>query len=457
MTINRKAFYGLMASVAAVSLALTGCTASSNTPAASTSASGSAAAQGDDPEHAALTYWYWGESDAPGANDWMKARIADYQKLHPGVTINFVEQTTDTLIGAFATTAQTKSGPDIATQWATIPVLSQAWAGAIAPISDYVDQSEMSNWIGTQENTDKGKVWGVPLYVIGIPLAYNKDLFAKAGLTAGPTTFAELLSDCKALKSAGISPIGMGNKDGYFGAWFFSNFGKQNLDNVSELKSAIVGTNNIADPKYTGYLQAMYDMKQAGCLNDDIGSVTLDQGMSKFKQGQAAMAWGTDGLVTSWSKALGADKIGVVMTPKWGTGKLADVYNTTQSSTAFITSWSQHPKAAAQFLTWLHSKDNLASWYAATGIFPADTRFDQSAIQTDLAKNLWKFDSSPGAVWLENYLPPSVDGDGDLAAGQVITSGGSVADAVSTFQKAVEKWRATNTDEVKNYTTWASN
>jgi len=171
MTIHRKAIYGLMASVAAVSLALTGCTASSTTPDTSTSASGSAAAQGDDPENAALTYWYWGESDAPGANDWMKARIADYQKLHPGVTINFVEQTTDTLIGSFATTAQTKSGPDIATQWATIPVLSQAWAGSIAPISDYVDQAEMANWIGTQENTDKGKVWGAPLYVIGIPLA----------------------------------------------------------------------------------------------------------------------------------------------------------------------------------------------------------------------------------------------------------------------------------------------
>ncbi|MEI8058007.1 MAG: extracellular solute-binding protein [Actinomycetes bacterium] len=450
---SRKAIYGLAAGVAAVSLALSGCTASSDTPVASTSPS--AATQGDDPENAALTYWYWGESDAPGANDWMKARIADYQTAHPGVTINFVEQSTDTLIGAFSTTAQTKSGPDIATQWATIPVLSQAWAGAIAPISDYVPASETDNWIGTQENTDKGKIWGVPLYVIGIPLAYNKDLFTKAGIANGPTTFDELISDCGALKAAGISPVGMGNKDGYFGAWFFSNFGKQQLDDVSELKSAIVGTNNIADPKYTGFYQAMYDMKQKGCLNDDIGSVTLDQGMAKFEQGKAAMAWGTDGLVTKWSKALGADKIGVVKTPVWGTGKLASVYNTTQSSTAFITSWSQHPKAAAQFLTFLHSPENQASWYAATGIFPADTRFDQTAIQTDLAKQLWAFDSSPGAVWLENYLPPSVDGDGDLAAGQVITSGGSVADAVSTFQKAVEKWRATNTDEVKNYTAWA--
>src|SRR5690349_15839272 len=92
---------------------------------------GTSGSAGDDPEHASLTYWYWGESDAPGANDWMKARVAEYQTAHPGVTIKLVPQSTDTLIGAFATAAQTKSGPDIATQWATIPVLSQAWAGAI--------------------------------------------------------------------------------------------------------------------------------------------------------------------------------------------------------------------------------------------------------------------------------------------------------------------------------------
>ena len=77
-----------------------------------------------------LTYWYWAESDAPGANKWMKAMIAQYQKLHPKVHIKLVLQATDTLIGAFKTASQTKKGPDIATQWATLPVLTPAWTGA---------------------------------------------------------------------------------------------------------------------------------------------------------------------------------------------------------------------------------------------------------------------------------------------------------------------------------------
>ena len=439
-----------IAIAAAVAVAAAGCTASS--PSGGGGASGGAG----NAEKANLTYWYWGESDAPGANNWMKARIADYEKLHPGVKIKLVPQSTDTLIGAFTTAAQTKSGPDIATQWATIPVLSQAWAGAVAPVSDYVPEDQRSQWIGTQENTDKGKLYAVPLYVIGVPLAYNKALFAKANITDPPRTFDDLLGDCRKLKAAGVTPIGMGNKDGYFGAWFFSNFGKQNLDSTEELKKAIIGKADITDPKYTGFYEPMHQLKSNGCLNDDIASLTLDQGMAKFGSGQAAMAWGTDGIVNGWAQKLGADKVGITTTPKWGTGKLADVYNTTQSSSAFITSWSENKKAAAQFLTFLHEPKNLTSWYEATGIFPADKQFQPSSIKDDLGKQMWDLDSSDGAVWLENYLPPSVDGDGNLAAGQVITSGGSVAEAVDTFRKAVEKWRSQNPVEVKNYTAWAA-
>jgi raffinose/stachyose/melibiose transport system substrate-binding protein len=439
-----------LAIAAAVAVTAAACTASSP------SSGGSASGGEGDAAKANLTYWYWGESDAPGANDWMKARIAEYQKQHPGVKINLVLQSTDTLIGAFTTAAQSKSGPDIATQWATIPVLSQAWAGAVAPLSDYIPEDQRSQWIGTQENTDKGKLYAMPMYVIGVPLAYNKELFAKAKITDPPTTFDDLLGACRKLKAAGITPIGMGNKDGYFGAWFFSNFGKQNLSSTDELKQAVIGKADITDPKYTGLYEPMHQLKSNGCLNDDIASLTLDQGMAKFGSGKVAMAWGTDGIVNNWAKQLGQDKVGITRTPKWGTGKLADVYNTTQSSSAFITSWSKNKKAAAQFLAFLHEPANLTSWYEATGIFPADKRFQPSSIKTALGKQMWDLDSSDGAVWLENYLPPSVDGDGNLAAGQVITSGGSVGDAVNTFRKAAEKWRSQNPVEVKNYTAWAS-
>ena len=149
---------------------------------ASTAASQNARPTADDPNDADLTYWYWGEDDAPGANGWLKKQVALYEKAHPNVKITVVTQSTDTLTSAFTTAAQTKSGPDIATQWATLPVLTPAWNGSSVPISDYVPAKEIKNWIGTSENMSGGKLWAMPQYLLGIPFVWNKALFKKAGL-----------------------------------------------------------------------------------------------------------------------------------------------------------------------------------------------------------------------------------------------------------------------------------
>jgi raffinose/stachyose/melibiose transport system substrate-binding protein len=101
----------------------------------SASVAGPTATKADDPNNANLTYWYWGEDDAPGATNWIKSEISQYEKAHPKVKITLAVQSTDTLISAFTTAAQTKSGPDIATQWATLPVLTPAWNGWSVPIS----------------------------------------------------------------------------------------------------------------------------------------------------------------------------------------------------------------------------------------------------------------------------------------------------------------------------------
>jgi ABC-type glycerol-3-phosphate transport system substrate-binding protein len=426
---------------------------------AATATSRAARAAGDDPNNANLTYWYWAESDAPGANGWIKKEVALYEKAHPKVKISVVLQSTDTLTSAFTTAAQTKSGPDIATQWATLPVLTPAWNGASVPISDYVPASETKNWIGTAENVSGGKLWGMPQYLLGIPFIWNKAMFKQAGLNPnkGPKTWTEFLADAKKLKAAGLTPLGMGNKDGYGGAWFFSLIGKQNLNSMDELKAAMIGKAKFSDPKYSAFYALLADLKKKGYLNSDVASISFDQGLNLFEQKKVAMQWVTDGHVTSASKALGGSKaMGIGEIPVWGKGKLATSYDTTQSSTAFITSWSKHPKAAAQFLTFLHSQQALTAWYKATGVFPADKRFKASLVKDPIAKKQLALDLSPVSVWPENFLPPQVDGNADLPAGELITSGsGSPADAVKLWEREIVKWKAQHPDEFKNYTKWA--
>jgi raffinose/stachyose/melibiose transport system substrate-binding protein len=426
---------------------------------AATAASKTTKTAGDDPNNASLTYWYWAESDAPGANNWIKKEVALYEKAHPKVKISIVLQSTDTLTSAFTTAAQTKSGPDIATQWATLPTLTPAWAGATVPISDYVPASETKNWISTSENMWQGKLWAMPQYLIGIPFVWNKQLFKRAGLNpkVAPKTWADFLADAKKLKAAHITPFGMGNKDGYGGAWFFSLIGKQNLNSINELKDAMIGKADFADPKFSSFYQTLADLKKKGYLNSDVASITFGQGFELFGQKKVAMSWGTDGNVSQWEKQVGAKNMGVAAIPIWGKGKLATSYDVTQSSDAFITKWSKHPRAAAQFLTFLHSPQALKAWYKATGVFPADKRFPASVVTDPIAKQLLKLDQSPVSVWPENFVPPQVDQNADLAGGEMITAGsGSPAAVVKLWKSQLSQWKSQHPDEYRSYQKWAT-
>jgi ABC-type glycerol-3-phosphate transport system substrate-binding protein len=249
----------------------------------------------------------------------------------------------------------------------------------------------------------------------------------------------------------------MGNKDGYGGAWFFSLIGKQNLNSINELKDAMIGKQDFANPKFSGFYQTLADLKKSGYLNSDVASITFGQGFELFGQKKVAMSWGTDGNVAQWEKQIGAKNMGVAAIPIWGKGKLATSYDVTQSSDAFITKWSKHPRAAAQFLTFLHTPQALKAWYKATGVFPADKRFSASLVTDPIAKQMLKLDQSPVSVWPENFVPPQVDQNADLAGGEMITSGsGSPADVVKLWKSQLSQWKSQHPDEFRNYQKWAT-
>jgi raffinose/stachyose/melibiose transport system substrate-binding protein len=295
-----------------------------------------------------------------------------------------------------------------------------------------------------------------------VPLVWNKQLFKQAGLDPekAPATWDELLADCAALKAHGITPLGMGNKDGFFGAWMFSIFAKQALNSLDELKSTIGSTDDVSKSKIGTVLHdlysAMQDLVKKGYVNPNVSSLDLTQGWQLFPQKKAAMSFATDGNAMSWGKTLGTENVGVAAPPKWGKGALADTYDVTQSSDEFITSWSKNKAAAAAFMAWLHQPDNMASLYKQTGAFPADKRFPVSNITDPLAKNLYQLDTAKDSIWMENYLPPSVDTNADIAAGQMILSGsGNPDQAVALWDRVVKQWRLQQASEFNQYKKWA--
>ena len=90
-------------------------------------------------------------------------------------------------------------------------------------------------------------------------------------------------------------------------------------------------------------------------------------------------------------------------------------------------------------------------------MFPADKRFPASLVTNPIAKQQLALNKTPVSYWPENYVPPQVDQNADLPAGELITSGsGTPADAIKLWERELAKWKSQHPDEFKNYSKWVT-
>ena len=67
------------------------------------------------------------------------------------------------------------------------------------------------------------KQYGIPYNLGLVGVWYNKALFKKAGIDGPPANWNEFLADISKLKSAGITPIAVGEKDKWPGMFWWAN------------------------------------------------------------------------------------------------------------------------------------------------------------------------------------------------------------------------------------------
>ena len=404
-----------------------------------------------------LTVWWWGEQEAKGAKGFLDQSVRMYEKLHPEITFKTVLQTTDGLYPAFETAAKAGRGPDIQYLWGGINTLAEAWPNYLAPVSDYIPAAELKHYLNSAEDTFNGKVWSMPWYVQpSFPLLYNKDLFRKAGLNPDrpPTTWTAFMAACAALKKLGVTPIAGGLQDGFFGGWLFALLGNQNLDTASQIQAAAIGKASIADPRFSEWWQRLAEMRDKGYWNKDIDSQQLYQAQQLWVQGKAAMTYTAGSDIRKFVLALGQGRTGVMRTPVYGTGKLAQTFGST-SQTLAITQFSQHKAEAAQFLIFLHSPERMAAFYKQTGSIPADDRFPQDSIALPQQRTMFGWMIHQGGPYLENYIPLQLDSDGNFAGTQKLFGGASVASVIALQSSVLNKWRRISRGELLAFTTWA--
>jgi raffinose/stachyose/melibiose transport system substrate-binding protein len=402
-----------------------------------------------------LNAWWWG--DPENMQGWLETSIKTFKTTPGGADVSVAMQQTETLNSAFAAAAAAKHGPDIAAQWATQPVLARVWVDAVHPLDDVVAADELAHWVFRQENQYGGKTWAAPVYIIGQPFCYNKKLFTQAGLDPEkpPATWDELLSACKTLKAKGITPLSIGNKDTFGGRWAWSFLAMQTLDSPEDLKAPLLGQASFGDEKYSMWAERWKELIDAGYYNDDAMSLDSQGGADVFKAGKAAMSWSVENNVVDWGATLGDENVAPLpYFPTFADGTLAKAYTATQSTSYFVTAWTKDPKVCAAFLQFLHEPAQQKSLYDVCKVVPADDRFDRSVITNPLRKALADKAATGLQVWLENWIPPSLDDNANGPGGQKLMTGGSVKEVAALWDQQAKAWREQNPDVAKKFEAW---
>jgi N,N'-diacetylchitobiose transport system substrate-binding protein len=279
----------LAVAAAAAAIAVAGCgTSSSSNGGASTSSA---------PSH--LTVWRMGAS-TPAQVSWMNGVIAQFHKNYPAfknTKVNVVWVPWGNRTQDWTTALSSgKNAPDI-TELGNTDTPTEASLGMLANISTDINAwSNKSDVVqGMLANdTQNGNTYAVPWFGGVRGIWYRKDQFAAAGITATPTTWADLVTDAKKLMAKYPGTYGIGAPSSYTNAivsfiWgaggqvATSSGGKWTASLTSPQAEAGIKfyldlylTNKLSPSKYIGQTELGVTGATSGGSNQDFALGKLD-------------------------------------------------------------------------------------------------------------------------------------------------------------------------------------
>ncbi|ULO06766.1 extracellular solute-binding protein [Paenibacillus sp. 19GGS1-52] len=226
-------------------------------------------------------------------------------------------------------------------------------------LEDLSDQAWVKDLIplAAEPMTKDGKVYGMPMNLEGYGYIYNKDLFAKAGITEMPKTYTELEAAAKTLKAAGITPFA----NAYQEWWLMGNQGiSVAFAEQPDVNAFIKGLNDgsasmVGNEKFDNFAKLMkltVDYGNKNPLTTDYNTqVTL------FANGEAAMM--QEG---NWSQTMidGINpdlNIGVLPMPLSDDAAESDKLTIGIPANLVINKDSDSKEEAKIFLNWLVTSD----------------------------------------------------------------------------------------------------
>ncbi|MGW2839437.1 extracellular solute-binding protein [Streptomyces sp. NPDC001493] len=178
--------------------------------------SSSGSGQSDGPT--ALTVWIMKDSVSDA---YLQRFEKDFEAQHAQTRLDIQIQEWDGIGEKITAALASKDAPDVI-EVGNTQVAQYAQSGGVLDLSDKVTELQGADWLPGLAEPGKvdGKQYGVPWYAANRVVIYNKDLFAKAGITAPPTTREEWLKITGKLDKGGTQGIYLPGQNWYTLAGF---------------------------------------------------------------------------------------------------------------------------------------------------------------------------------------------------------------------------------------------
>jgi multiple sugar transport system substrate-binding protein len=241
--------------------------------------------------------------------------------------------------------------------------------GILAPLDEYLDDTDDFIPAAMEQMTHDGKIYSVPIATHSFQLLYNNALFAKAGITQPPATM-EALADAVAkltkLDAGGkITQLGIGNPDaattlttlGYaFGGQWDGEKGPTPAED-GNIKAVQWWQDTVIKP---------YGADKVAAFTAGFGPYMSPE--DPFHKGKVAMVIDGEWRAVNIPDTAPNLDWGVAPIPTAAAGKEGTTQLT--ASTLFIPANSKHKKEAAEFLKYMVSKEAMRTFSLALGNLP---------------------------------------------------------------------------------------
>ncbi|WP_170223383.1 extracellular solute-binding protein [Nonomuraea turkmeniaca] len=387
---------------------------------------------------ARVTVWTWSNE---AMNAFKKAGIIEaFERAHPGIHVEVVAQLDKNYETLLTTGLAGSESPDIVALRSYGVLSSFADSGSIVPLDDVVkDWTGFSKpaLAGAKGKAD-GKLYAVPQGIQTAQVYYNKKIFAELGLGV-PTSWDEFIAAAQKIKDSGVAPVVIPGSVAAQISLAAEVFGNARRGAGDFEQAFIEGKKTLADPDNVAAVGLMEQIKPY--LVDNVTSVTLDEAVTLFATGRAAMfpsgAWqvttfanlGAEIDYGTFDMPVNADWPAKAVTVSYADGGWA------------LAKRSTHPKEAAVLLNWLAGAE-FANLYAnAMGTIPA--RDGVTLKNAQLAEMYKRYQSKPstylGAAYLRYGTPSGTDLMGEQV--QKIWLGQTTSDrAAKSVQTGVDAW-----------------